>query len=204
MVRLRPEPLLQHYRRRGRRNPSLWSSLSQVIHQERLCFGQPPLIYLQLRRGWLSVRIYVSERETGRCEGAANAALRQDKNGRWEAFAVGDDTLVAASVPGTTLFYAFQHPRVILDEFDKTLLLLQMFIRYANGGRKHQRPFRMVIQLLEGLDRGLTDVEQRALSELGMKAEARSVVFTEGERDLTISELSKVYNTADPYILQQV
>lgn len=96
------------------------------------------------------------------------------------------DTLETASAAATD---PFSNPRLVVAWFDPAYNLMRSLIKQLGLGRKvFPLGLKMVIQQTEALAGGLTDVEARALRDLGEQAGAAEVIVVEHNRALSADE----------------
>jgi len=107
-------------------------------------------------------------------------ALEQNSRGKLIVNAVGT---AARNLVGTTnldIKNPFSHPRLLVADFQKAEKILMHAVREACGKRMFAPSPRVVIQPMEKLEGGLTDIELRVFRELCMGAGAREVVVYVG------------------------
>ena len=145
-------------------------------------------VYLRVRRHWLSVRVVPRQGEAVQVEGIARIAVRQPNKGNQEVIGIGEEAIAFANLPDVTIHDAFCHPRVLIGGFDEARLVVYEFLRRACGGKKPLLRFGMVIHVAADLEGGLTDVEDRALQELGLRLGASHVtVETEANQKQSVT-----------------
>jgi len=135
------------------------------------------LIYIQIRRGWLSIEIYDGHDKVGEAVGAARIAYRISLM----SLAVGQ---VQDSIPLTAEgadfeeYAAFSHPRVLIDRYDLTLAVMRHFMGKAMRGLRGTwvKPTALV-QVIEYWEGGVTDFERRTLMRLAEEIGARHSYF---------------------------
>ncbi len=131
-------------------------------------------IHLYIRKHWISVRAIPRHGKTVQVEGMARIAMRSGKD-KAKVLAVGDEVATLTDVEDVVIYDAFCHPRVLVGGFDAAALVVREFIRRSRGGKTPLLRFRMFVYLLDELEGGLTDVEERTLIELGLRIGAWSV-----------------------------
>lgn len=136
--------------------------------------GAGRVLHLSVRKHWLSVRVTSGLAETEPVEGTARVAVRQEERGQ-QVVAIGEEADAFRDTRDVTIHDAFCHPRVLIGGFDEALLVAREFLRRACGGKKPPLRFRLVIYIMEELESGLTDMEERAFQELGLRLGASTV-----------------------------
>lgn len=107
------------------------------------------------------------------------AAVEATREGR-TVRAVGERALGLADEPGIQVIHPFAHPRVAVSEFTVASTLLQHALRNLLG-RLWLRRVGLILHPLRQLEGGLTDIETRALMELGTAAGAHRVAIVTGQ-----------------------
>ena len=97
--------------------------------------------------------------------------------------------LVASTSNEKLILNGFDHPRSIIGDFEVAEATLRFFIQMVNAPKKKffYVPT-LVIHPLEKLDGGLTQVEARALEDMGYRASANKVFVWDG-RELKDEEV---------------
>ena len=142
-------------------------------------------IYVRIRPRWVSVRVVPRQGEATQAEGVAKIAARLTTKGIEKVVAIGEEANAIAAGQGVTIHEAFCHPRVLIGGVDKAQLVVGEFLRQACGGKKPLLRFRMVIHLPDEVEGGLTDVEERALMEFGLRLGASRVVISQEPVELS-------------------
>ena len=101
-------------------------------------------------------------------------------NGKKQIIAFGRAARGVAREPGIKVINPFTHPRTLISDFTSADQLLKQFIRQLLGRRLFTRAPRLVLHPLGEFEGGLTQVELRALKELGMSAGASQINIWEG------------------------
>lgn len=133
-------------------------------------------VYLRIRRHWLSVQVVPRHGEAVQIEAMARISVRNSSKSTQEVIAIGEEATAFANMPDVRIYDAFCHPRVLIGGFDEAERVAREFIRRAFGGKMPLLGFRMVIYVVEELKGGLTDVENRALQELGLRLGSKEVI----------------------------
>jgi rod shape-determining protein MreB len=89
-----------------------------------------------------------------------------------EVLAIGADAVPMKDQPNITIANPFAHPRSPLSDFTAAELILKTFVHKLLGGRILGRAPVMVLHLAAHLEGGITQIEARALIELGIGAGA--------------------------------
>ena len=155
--------------------------ISRLIR--RFMTGGP--LYIRLRSEWLSVRDVATSEVMEDAPLAAICGHSKEK-----IAAIGAAARDAAQrIPDCRLVNPFDHPRTIIGDFPVAEKVLQYFVRKVYQ-RRVIRPI-MVLHPLEKLEGGLTNVEMRALRELGDGSGAWEVYIFTG-RELTDYQIRNV------------
>jgi len=94
--------------------------------------------------------------------------------------AIGADAKTWVKQPGVAVINPFSHPRVLVADFQKAEKVLMHAFQALFATSWFAVSPRVVIQPMEKLEGGLTDIEIRALRELCLGAGAREVVVYVG------------------------
>jgi len=97
------------------------------------------------------------------------------------ALAFGSQARLAAARPGVTLVNPFAHPRTLVSDFTVAELLLRYFVRRVVGHRLLTPSPVIVMHPLGDPEGGFTQIEFRAIRELGLGAGASQVVLWRGD-----------------------
>lgn len=119
-------------------------------------------------------------------------ALRCDGKGRRVPLAVGAAALALDGQPGVELVNGFHHPRSLLADFAVAEQTLQLLLKRLQPPALLRPAPMVILQPLERLEGGLTQVEIRALVELLRGAGARQVYLWIG-RELQHHELEQLH-----------
>ena len=103
--------------------------------------------------------------------------------------AIGEEAALISASEEITVYDAFCHPRVLIGGFDAAELVVRQFLRQACGNKKPWRKFRLIIQTPDDLEGGLTDIEERAFQELGLRLGAGVVMIYKAKDELTDTAL---------------
>jgi rod shape-determining protein MreB len=156
-----------------------------------------PQLYVQLSRELLSVR---DPKRAVAVSGPAQLALRRTGT-KTTIVAVGQSAQAAlVSEPGLQLVRPFAHPRSLLSDFVIAELLLKAFIYELRGMRWFQLAPQIVMHPLGEIEGGLTQIECRALRDLGLGAGASEVLLWQG-RSLSDAELLEGSFRTEPGLL---
>jgi len=121
--------------------------------------------------------------------GPAEVVFAKDLKGRDKVFLPEDPQLFGAM--GHRSFTAFNHPRVVMDDFLHTGAMLGMLARRL-GVRRSMVSWNYVVQVQEEWEGGLADIERRALIEVVRENGAQHVLLVTGSRDLTPPEVLRL------------
>jgi rod shape-determining protein MreB and related proteins len=89
-----------------------------------------------------------------------------------------------------SLCSGFNHPRVVLGNFEDTQNVLEQFVLRAFGGKRTLLAYRMLIHPFPPMEGGLSDLEERGLMELGRQIGAREVVACQHPQELSDNDLT--------------
>lgn len=153
-------------------------------------------IYVRIRPRWVSVRVVPRQGEATQAEGVAKIAARLTTKGIEKVVAIGEEANAIAGGQDVTIYEAFCHPRVLIGGVDKAQLVVGEFLRRACAGRTPLLRFHMVIHLADEVEGGLTDVEERALMELGLRLGASRVLIHQGPEDLSDEQIVALRHAA--------
>ena len=124
-----------------------------------------PPVFARIRKSWLALRDLETDREV---EG--HTALEDGSDG-------------------------FSHPRALVGDFEAALRLVQRRfkeLQRVTGNRAAVRPA-VLVQILDKLEGGITDLEERAIREL-FQAVGRKVVICEGTIEVSREEVLRRLN----------
>lgn len=107
-------------------------------------------------------------------------AIERSDNGKSKVKAVGAEAKSLIGRVGFDVENPFSHPRQLIANFQKAEKILQHAVRMACGKKLFSPSPRIVLQPMEKLEGGLTEVEIRAFRELCLGAGAREVVIYVG------------------------
>jgi hypothetical protein len=155
-------------------------------------FASKLTVCLRIRRHWLSVRAIPHWGNPIQIEGMARVALRPKERGGSAVVAIGQEAAPISASEDIVVYDAFCHPRVLIGGFDAALIVVREFIRQTCGTRKPWQKFRLVIQTQDDLEGGLTDIEERALQELGLRLGAGTIVIHQSMAELTDTDLLRM------------
>lgn len=119
-------------------------------------------------------------------------ALRHAAKGQRVQLAVGNAALALDGQPGVELVNGFRHPRSLLADFAVAEMTLQLLLKRVQPPALLRPAPTVILQPLEQLEGGLTQVEIRALVELLRGAGARQVYLWTGE-ELERHELERLH-----------
>jgi len=149
------------------------------------------VVYLQIRRGWISFRVLTWSGGDFRWEGLPEARIVVRKKGERVAvdpFSRPDDGY---------LFTPFTHPRVLIHNVDDTERVLRLALKRTGLRRMVARPLFMV-HLRDPLDGGLSDIEHRALFELTQRLGAAGFLLLNGPYELPAPEVLRIARAKNP------
>ncbi|KAA0695069.1 rod shape-determining protein MreB [Halopseudomonas laoshanensis] len=136
--------------------------------------------YVQIRAS----RLTVTNTTTGeRWDQAPLLALESNAKGGKTLLTIGDEAKKRVGA-GIELVNPFAHPRTLISDFSLAEKLLQEVFKAMSKNRLMPASPAVIMQPLEKLEGGLTQIEIRAMRELALGAGARDVLVREGS-DLT-------------------
>lgn len=107
-------------------------------------------------------------------------ALEKDSKGKFIVKAVGVEAKNLAGTANIEVTNPFSHPRLLVGDFHKAEKILMHAVREVCGKKLFSPSPRVVIQPMEKLEGGVTDIELRVFRELCIGAGAREVVVYVG------------------------
>lgn len=136
--------------------------------------------------------VSVLQVESGREYGDVPLLAVEERGGKRAIVAAGRATQNSAST--VTLVNAFLHPRTPIADFTMAEQTLRYFLKQVLSGRLFVPSPVVVLHPLGDFEGGLTQIEIRALAELGMGVGARRVYVWQGP-ELSREELSRLQFT---------
>lgn len=125
-------------------------------------------------------RLSILEVESGKVLEDEPTLVLQTRDGRTEMLGVGRQAAAQAGQPGVSLVNGFRHPRTLLADFMVAEQTLRHFVQQALPRSWLKVAPVLVLHPQAMLEGGLTQVEIRALAELGHGAGARKVFVWAG------------------------
>ena len=104
----------------------------------------------------------------------------EEKGGKVVVKAVGDDAAKCKNQAGVEVVNPFSHPRLLVADFQKAEKVLMHAFQTLFAKSWFAVAPRVVVQPMEKLEGGLTDIELRVFRELCLGAGAREVVVYVG------------------------
>lgn len=159
-------------------------------------------LYIRLKSDYLSIRVLSKNRSPYEYQDTPFIALEGKVEPGIFGFvqtpkvlAVGKEAiqLYRNSIPVTLLLNGFEHPRTIISNFFIAELTLKCFIQQAYQEQFSIISPRIIIHPLEQLEGGLTQIEIRALSELGSQVGARQVYIYLEDTSLSDEEVLRIH-----------
>lgn len=158
--------------------------------------------YIRLKSDWLSVRLVSRNRQPYEYENIPCIAIKL--TGTTNAFgslksnqilAVGQEAIELQKYQESNilLLNGFEHPRTIISNFFVAELTLKHFVEKTGQERTSLISPKLIIHPLEKLEGGLTQIETRALLELGMQVGAREVYLYCEENSLSDEEILTIH-----------
>jgi rod shape-determining protein MreB len=132
------------------------------------------ILYVQLSSGNLKV---VDVRSGLEFSEPPFIAIEKGNPGKSVVKAIGFEAQALKGAVGLEVENPFLHPRQLIANFQKAEKILRHAVRVACGKKLFSPSPKVVLQPLEKLEGGLTEVEIRAFRELCLGAGAREVVL---------------------------
>lgn len=134
-------------------------------------------MYVRIRKNWLSVRDATTGAEFQEIPRTAVRSV----NSRREFLAFGEHAVVESGKAGVEIVNGFDHPRSVINDFEAAEAALAHFLKQIPGHRFFRASPVLIMHVQEKMQGGLTQVEVRAIRELGAGAGGRAVYIWEGE-----------------------
>ena len=147
------------------------------------------ILYIRVKPDWLSIK---SLPNNILYEDIPQIAIQKIGN-RFKVIAIGRnaDLVSAKDDENILVLNGFRHPRTIIADFEAAEKTLQEFLKKVLSKNLFKRPPVVTIHPLEKLEGGLTQVESRALQELGHRAGFKRIQIWTG-KELTNDEVMKL------------
>jgi rod shape-determining protein MreB len=145
--------------------------------------------YIRIRRDWMSVRIIGTDR---RYDDIPQVAMQ---DGKIRAVGRSAESYRAEHGGGVRILRPFDHPRMILADFDVAVEVLQHFLLRALGRRVFVKPI-VILHPLEEMLGGLTAMETKALLDLALRAGAGEAHLLTGD---DLSDENILSQISDPF-----
>lgn len=142
--------------------------------------------YIQLDREWIKIRDVLGKREI---KDAPLMAISRECNPR-TIVAVGANSVEASDKSGALLVKPLSHPRSLLSDFSSTEHLLKYFVKQLYSGSLLKPSPVVIIHPIPTFEGNYTQIEVRALKELGFAVGASKVHIWAG-RTLTDEEAAE-------------
>ena len=113
--------------------------------------------------------------------GIAQAAMHQTSKSI--CVAPGEESAAFAEARDVVITNAFCHPRILIAGFDDALIVARGFLQRTFDAKKIPSHFRLTIYVPGDLESGLTDAEERALTELGMRLGGHNITIQRNAED---------------------
>jgi hypothetical protein len=170
-----------------------YNGMSEVVIMFKGLFKSfNSILYLQLQPDRLTVRYLRWGKESVEFSDVPLVAVVDYPKQGPQVVAVGSavKTYPRNLGPGEKLWInnAFGHPRTILDDVDGAVVVVKHFLRQVHFGRRLISPS-CVVQVLGNWDGGLTKIEKRGLSELGLALGTSQIVLLNQPDRLTDDQL---------------
>lgn len=136
------------------------------------------ILYIRIRPDWLSIK---SLPQNLVYEDVPQIAI-QKIGSRFEVISIGRNARLVADNKnaGVLILNGFDHPRTIIADFEIAEKTLQEFLKKLPLKRFLKGPPVVIMHPLEKLEGGLTQVETRALEELGHRMEFKKIYVRTG------------------------
>jgi rod shape-determining protein MreB and related proteins len=146
-----------------------------------------PIVYVRLEPDLLSVRDVRSGRTV-----AEPPLVAISRKPRVSVLAVGEAARTTAMTPGVELVNPFKHPRTLFSDFTAEEVVLKGFFKKLFAGRLFVPSPIVILHPKVDPEGGFTQIELRALRELGVGAGGGTVYICLEKRDLTDDELRRL------------
>lgn len=144
------------------------------------------VVYIQVRRRWISIRVLSWSGGDSRWEGEPRLLAIRTAKGKEQI--VDPETFPAEGIMPLREFCLFSHPRVAINQVEDSKLGLRVFLRKAKLKRAPGKAA-FVFHLRESWDGGLTDLERAAFVEVGQACGAGRVLISEQPQELPAPEV---------------
>ena len=125
-------------------------------------------------------------------------AIQSLVSGEQTILAIGNEANVASCEPNAKVVNPFSHPRTVFCDFNNAEKLLRRAISKVHKDSFWQLGLRLIIQPMEKMEGGLTQIEIRAFRELAYGAGAREVkVHIGDELNMSIPRLWESVRSVD-------
>lgn len=152
-------------------------------------------LYIRIGRERLSIRIVDRSGLTSEFSGVPKIIFFSNTSRDPIPNAVGDEVnkYNESDIDGV-IITEFRHPRVVIDDFDLSVIMLSIFINKAvkNSGFES---FDVILQITDNLEGGLTQIEKRALQELGLKCGKGRCIVDTTNQELSDTEILNYHFT---------
>lgn len=125
-------------------------------------------------------RLYDLQADSWRSEPPV-LAYRTDNNQQRIPVAVGHAAQACADQPGISLVNGFAHPRTLLANFTFAEITLRLLLQQLSSKYRLRLPPILILHPQAQLEGGLTQMEIRGLTELGLSAGAKRVYLWVGD-----------------------
>jgi len=142
-------------------------------------------VYVRIKKTWLSVRDVATGAEY---QDKPLLAIKRQPSGS-TVVSVGSRALAETAKQDVQIVNGYDHPRTVLNDFSAAEKTLAYFLKQVFASTILRPSPVLILHVQEQLEGGLTQVEVRALLELGAGVGGREVYIWEG-RDLTDREIS--------------
>jgi hypothetical protein len=153
------------------------------------------IVYLQIRRRWLSVRVLTWSGGDFQWQGPAEAFVTTNRKGR----TVLIEADAARANPGLSgrLIQLFAHPRVLIDGYPETRDFVEFAIRQS-GYKSIAKKLIFLIHVRDQWEGGLADIELRVLREIATSCGAGECRFVDQPYELSPPEILEIARSNPP------
>ena len=143
-------------------------------------------IYVKVKRNWLSVRDTSNGNEF---QDTTEVAVKNIE-AKASIVSIGSNAKYEAAKADVELKNGFGHPRVIIGDFSLAEKTLMYFLSKIYKNKIIRPSPVLIIHVLETLEGGMSQIEDRALRELGVSAGGREIYLWYG-KELSDQEIQR-------------
>jgi hypothetical protein len=151
------------------------------------------VVYVQIRRRWMSVRVMSWAGGDNRWEGEPRFLAFRDAKGREQLVPI--ETFTGDGVPPSREVCLFAHSRVAIDQISDTIVGTKVLLKRAKLKKAPAKPV-IVFHLREHWAGGLTDVERNAFITVGKACGGGRILISEEPNELPAPEVLSLVKAA--------